>query len=99
MTRPVSGVRLTGWGAYVPSLVLSNADLAQMVETDDEWITTRTGIRERRIAGPEETTASMAAVAAKRALAVADVAAEDVDLIRLGTLTPDSPLPSAATRV
>ena len=99
MTRPVSGVRLTGWGAYAPSLVLSNADLEKMVETDDEWITSRTGIKERRIAGPDETTASMAAIAAKRALATAGVAPEDVDLILVGTLTPDYPLPSAAALV
>ena len=52
MTSPVTGVRLTGWGAYAPSLVLTNADLEKMVETNDEWIVSRTGIRERRIAGP-----------------------------------------------
>ena len=59
MPRLVSGVHLTGWGSYSPSLVLTNADLERMVETNDEWIVSRTGIRERRIAGPGETTASI----------------------------------------
>jgi len=99
MTRPVSGVRLTGWGAYAPSLVLTNADLEKMVDTDDEWITSRTGIKERRIAGPGETTASMAAVAARRAIATAGLDAQDIDLILVGTLTPDYPLPSSAALV
>jgi 3-oxoacyl-[acyl-carrier-protein] synthase III len=97
--RPASAVHLTGWGHYAPSLVLSNADLEQMVDTNDEWIVTRTGIRERRIAGPNETTASMASIAALRAIATAGLQPEDIDLIVLGTLTPDYPLPSAAALV
>jgi 3-oxoacyl-[acyl-carrier-protein] synthase-3 len=97
MTQTVRGVNLTGWGAYTPSLVLTNADLEKMVETSDEWIITRTGIRERRIAGPTETTASMGAAAALRAIAVAGLEPQDLDLIVLCTLTPDFPLPSTAT--
>jgi 3-oxoacyl-[acyl-carrier-protein] synthase-3 len=99
MTRPLSGVHLTGWGAYAPSLVLSNADLERMVETNDEWIVSRTGIRERHIAGPNETTASMAAVAGLRAIATAGLQPDDIDLIIVGTLTPDLPMPSTAALV
>ena len=99
MPRPVSGVHLTGWGAYAPSQVLTNADLERMVETNDEWIVSRTGIRERRIAGPNETTASMAAVAGLRAIATAGLAPDDIDLIIVGTLTPDYPMPSTAALV
>jgi 3-oxoacyl-[acyl-carrier-protein] synthase-3 len=99
MTHPAAGVRLTGWGAYAPSLVLTNADLEKMVETNDEWIVSRTGIRERRIAGPGETTASMAAVAGLRAIATAGLEPNDIDLILVGTLTADYPMPSAAALV
>ena len=99
MPRPLSGVHLTGWGAYAPSLRLTNADLEQMVDTNDEWIVTRTGIRERRIAGPDETTASMAAVAGLRAIATAGLQPDDIDLIIVGTLTPDYPMPSTAALV
>ena len=99
MTRPVSGVHLTGWGAYAPSQILTNADLEQMVETNDEWIVTRTGIKERHIAGPGETTASMAAVAGLRAIATAGLDPEDIDLVLVGTLTPDYPMPSTAALV
>jgi 3-oxoacyl-[acyl-carrier-protein] synthase-3 len=95
----VPGVRITGWGAYAPSQILTNADLEQMVETSDEWIVSRTGICERRIAGPDETTASMAAVAGLRAIAVAGLQPDDIDLILVGTLTPDYPMPSAAALV
>jgi 3-oxoacyl-[acyl-carrier-protein] synthase-3 len=95
----VSGVHLTGWGAYAPSQVLTNADLERMVETNDEWIVSRTGIRERRIAGPNETTASMAAVAGLRAIATAGLQPDDIDLILVGTLTPDFPMPSTAALV
>jgi 3-oxoacyl-[acyl-carrier-protein] synthase-3 len=99
MTQTVRGVHLTGWGAYIPSLVLSNADLETMVDTSDEWIVSRTGIRERHIAGPGETTARMAAIAGLRAIATAGLQPEDIDLILLATLTPDYPLPSAAVLV
>jgi 3-oxoacyl-[acyl-carrier-protein] synthase-3 len=80
-------------------LILTNGGLERMVETSDEWIATRTGIRERRIAGPDETTASMGAVAGLRAIATAGLQPEDIDLILVGTLTPDYPLPSAAVLV
>ena len=99
MPRSLSGVHLTGWGAYAPSLKLTNADLEKMVDTNDEWIVTRTGIRERRIAGPDETTASMAAVAGLRAIATAGLEPDDIDLIIVGTLTPDYPMPSTAALV
>ena len=99
MPRPVSGVHLTGWGSYAPSQILTNADLEHMVETNDEWIVTRTGIRERRIAGPDETTASMAAVAGLRAIATAGLEPDDIDLILVGTLTPDYVMPSTAALV
>ena len=79
---------VTGWGRYVPSQVLSNADLERMVDTSDEWIVTRTGIRERRVAAANETTASMASVAALRAIYAAGLDPDDIDLILLGTLTP-----------
>jgi 3-oxoacyl-[acyl-carrier-protein] synthase-3 len=98
MTRP-KNVLLTGWGAYAPSRVLSNADLERMVDTSDEWIVTRTGIRERRIAGPKDTTASMGAIAGLRAIATAGLEPQDIDLIIVGTLTPDYLLPSSAALV
>jgi len=98
-SRPISGVHLTGWGSYAPSLVLSNADLEHMVDTNDEWIVSRTGICERRIAGPDETTASMASVAGLRAIATAGLQPDDIDLILVGTLTPDYPMPSTAALV
>jgi 3-oxoacyl-[acyl-carrier-protein] synthase-3 len=90
---------ITGWGRYAPSQVLTNADLEQIVDTSDEWIRSRTGIRERRVAAANETTASMAAVASLRALAVAGLDPDDIDLILLGTLTPDYWMPSTAALV
>jgi len=92
-------VRLTGWGRYAPAQVLTNADLERMVDTSDEWIVSRTGIRERRVAGAHETTASMAAVAALRAIRTAGLEADDIDLIILATLTPDYWMPSTAALV
>ena len=100
MTTPaVRAVRLTGWGRYAPPQVLTNADLERMVDTSDEWIVTRTGIRERRVAGAHETTASMAAVAGLRAIRTAGLAADDIDLIIVATLTPDYWMPSTAALV
>jgi 3-oxoacyl-[acyl-carrier-protein] synthase-3 len=90
---------ITGWGKYLPRRVLTNADLERMVETSDEWIVTRTGIHERRIAGPEETTSFMATEAARQALAMADIEATDLDLIILATSTPDYPVPASACLV
>jgi 3-oxoacyl-[acyl-carrier-protein] synthase-3 len=96
---PNRTTHIVGWGHEVPKAVLTNADLEKIVETSDEWISTRTGIRERRIAGAGETTASMGAIAAARALAVAGVSADSVDLIVVATLTPDHPMPSTAVLV
>jgi 3-oxoacyl-[acyl-carrier-protein] synthase-3 len=92
-------VRITGWGMYAPERVLTNADLEQLVDTSDEWIRSRTGIRERRVAAPHETTATLAAVAGKRAIAVAGLEPDDIDLILVGTLTPDYWMPSTAALV
>ena len=96
---PNRTTHIVGWGHEVPKAVVTNADLEQIVETSDEWISTRTGIRERHIAGADETTASMGAIAAARALAVAGVSADSVDLIVVATLTPDHPMPSTAVLV
>lgn len=90
---------VTGWGMHVPEHVLTNHDLAGMVATSDEWIVARTGIRERRLAAPRETATSMSAVAARRALDLAGVAPGDVDLIIVGTFTPDQYMPSIACMV
>lgn len=92
-------VSITGVGSYVPERVLSNADLEKLVETSDEWITTRTGIKERRIAAEGQTTADMATAAALRAMAAAGVTAADIDLIIVATITPDMPFPSTACLV
>ena len=92
-------VRITGWGAYAPETVLTNDDLARLVDTSDAWIQSRTGIRERRVAGPHETTATMAAIAGKRAVAVAGLAPDDIDLIVVATLTPDHLTPATAVLV
>jgi len=90
---------VTGWGRYVPEQILTNADLERMVDTNDEWIVTRTGIRERRVAAAHETTASMASVAALRAIRTAGLDPDDIDLILLATLTPDYWMPSTAALV
>ena len=90
---------ITGWGMYAPSRVLTNTELAAMVDTSDEWIVTRTGIRERRIAADDETTTTLSVYAARDALAVAGVAASEVDLVIVGTCSPDYPLPATAVLV
>jgi 3-oxoacyl-[acyl-carrier-protein] synthase-3 len=90
---------VTGWGRYAPSQVLTNADLERMVDTNDEWIVQRTGIRERRVAAAHETTASMAAVASLRAIRTAGIDPDEIDLILLATLTPDYWMPSTAALV
>ncbi len=91
--------RITGWGMYVPDRVLTNHDLEQMVDTSDEWIISRTGIRERRIAEPGETTSTMAVEAARQALARADVAPEELNLIIVATSSPDYFTPPVSSMV
>ncbi|WP_419808976.1 beta-ketoacyl-ACP synthase III [Sphingomonas sp.] len=90
---------VTGTGSALPVRRVSNAELAQEVDTSDEWIVERTGIRFRHIAGPDETTATLATDACKAALAAAGVLAVDIDLIVLATATPDQTFPSSATKV
>ncbi|MCD2317539.1 ketoacyl-ACP synthase III [Sphingomonas sp. IC-11] len=90
---------ITGTGSALPARRVSNAEMAEMVDTTDEWIVERTGIRFRHIAGPEETTATLARDAATVALASAGVDAQDIDLIVLATATPDQTFPSSATKV
>src|SRR3970040_39985 len=88
---------ITGWGKCMPPNVLSNHDLEQIIDTSDEWITTRTGIKERRISHAE--TSDMAATPGLRALAPAGTTPEDVDLLLVATCTPDSLIPSTASVV
>ena len=90
--------RIAGIGAYVPENLITNDDLAKIVDTNDEWIRTRTGIRERRISSGEGTR-HLAAKAAERALAAAGVAPEELDIIILGTSSPDRNYPSDACSV
>lgn len=90
------GSRIAGIGAFVPDRVLTNADLEQMVSTSDEWIVTRTGISERRIASDDQATSDLAEVAARRALESASVDPNDLDLILVNTVTPDMFFPSTA---
>jgi 3-oxoacyl-[acyl-carrier-protein] synthase-3 len=90
---------ITGVGSYVPVKILTNADLEKMVETSDEWITSRTGIKERRIAAANEFTSDLAAKAAERAMKMAGVTAEQIDLIIVATITPDMPFPATACLV
>ena len=85
-----------GTGMYIPKKVLTNKDLEKIVDTSDEWITTRVGIKERHIAAPDETTSTMGAKAAKQALQEAKIAPEEVDLIITATITPDVPWPATA---
>jgi len=90
---------IVGWGKYVPQRILTNDDLSRMVDTSDEWIVTRTGIRERHLAEEGETTATMAVQAARQALDGAGIGPEKVDLIIVATATPDYLFPSTACLV
>ncbi|MFC4775431.1 beta-ketoacyl-ACP synthase III [Paenibacillus sp. GCM10023252] len=89
-------VGIIGSGKYVPERILTNQELEQMVETNDEWIVTRTGIRERRIAAPEQATSDLALKASLDAVAAAGITVEDIDLIIVATITPDMYFPSTA---
>jgi 3-oxoacyl-[acyl-carrier-protein] synthase-3 len=93
---PLFGARIAGTGSVLPERRLTNADLEKMVETSSDWIVQRTGMHERRIAGPGESTASLATAAARKALESAGVAADQIDLIIVATLTPDMLTPATA---
>ena len=101
LTKPFKRlpVALIGTGSYVPERRLTNSDLEKMVDTSNEWIVTRTGIEERRIAAPDETTSDMATKAAQRAMEAAGVSPDELDLIIVGTITPDTYTPSTACYV
>jgi 3-oxoacyl-[acyl-carrier-protein] synthase-3 len=88
--------RITGTGSALPEKILTNLDLERMVETSDEWITSRTGIKQRRIASEGEYTSTFAAEAGRRALAMAGIEAAELDMIVLGTVTPDFPFPATS---
>ena len=90
---------ILGCGAYLPAKVLSNHELAKMVDTSDDWIVERTGIKKRHIAGEGETTSDLALEAGRRALANAGVSASELDLVIVATTTPDETFPSTATKV
>jgi 3-oxoacyl-[acyl-carrier-protein] synthase-3 len=89
-------VSIIGTGSYVPERILTNEDLAKIVETSDEWITTRTGIKERRVAAKDEQTSDMGTKAALKAMEQAGIAATDIDLILVATATPDMVFPATA---
>nr|WP_320115970.1 beta-ketoacyl-ACP synthase III [uncultured Desulfuromonas sp.] len=95
----VKKARIIGTGSYLPEKVLTNFDLEKMVETNNEWITARTGIKERRIAADHEMTSDLAVNAARKALEMADTKPEEIDLIIVGTITGDFPWPSTACLV
>ncbi len=94
--QPVRGASILGTGSYVPEKVLTNADLERLVETSDEWIVTRTGIRERRIAGEDEHTSQMAAAAGRRAIEMAGLDPLEIDMILVATVSPDMMFPCTA---
>jgi 3-oxoacyl-[acyl-carrier-protein] synthase-3 len=94
-TAPKS--RILGTGAYAPDRILSNLDLERLVDTSDAWITERTGIKERRVAADDQASSDMALVAAQRALEAAGLTAKDLDMIIVGTVTPDLPMPACAS--
>jgi 3-oxoacyl-[acyl-carrier-protein] synthase-3 len=96
---PVSRSVILGTGSALPARRVSNAELAQTVDTSDEWITERTGIKFRYLAGPEETTSTLAIGAARAALEAAGLQGTDIDLIVLATATPDHTFPATATKV
>lgn len=96
LLKPKRTVSIVGTGCYVPERILTNAELEKMVDTSDEWIVTRTGIRERRIAAKGEYTSDMAAHAARRAIEQAGIEPEEIDLIIVATVTPDMFFPSTA---
>jgi len=98
-TQPAQRARIAGLGAYIPDKVLSNADLERMVDTSDDWITERTGIKERRIAADDQAASHLATGAALQAMERAGVEPDEVDLVLVATATPDMLFPSTASLI
>ena len=98
-SSPAYRAAITGCGSFAPAKTLTNDDLAKMVDTSDEWITTRTGIKVRHITSDDETTAFLATEAAKKALAMANLSADELELIIVATITPEMVFPSTASFV
>jgi len=98
-SKPIRSSRIVGTGHYVPDRILSNFDLEKMVETSDEWIITRTGIRERRMVAPDQACSDLATIAAEHALEMAGINAEGLDGIFMGTVSGDMQFPATATLV
>lgn len=96
MTLKLNSAGILGLGSYVPEKILTNADIEKLVDTNDEWITERTGIKERRICAPEQATSDLSLIAAQRALEDANVSAEELDMIIVATISADSNTPSTA---
>ena len=99
MSSQSKSVIILGTGSYAPEKVVTNDDMAKIVDTSDEWIRARTGIGERRFAAVDETTSDMATAAAKKALEAAGTRPDEIDLVIVGTMTPDMPFPSTACLV
>lgn len=99
LPKTMRNAGIVGVGSAIPDKILTNQDLEKMVETSDEWIVTRTGISERRIAPPEIKTSDLAVEAARKAMQDANVTADQIDLVIVATVTPDSPFPSTASLV
>ena len=95
MSQPIRA-GILGTGSYLPEKIMTNKDMEKLVETNDEWIVSRTGIRERHFAAADEFTSDMATKAAQRALVAANLKPADLDLIIVATITPDMPTPSTA---
>ena len=91
------GIKIKGTGSYTPEKILTNADLEKMVDTNNEWIVTRTGIEERRIAAPDQASSDLACKASEKALEMAGTTAEELDLIIVATITPDKLFPSTSS--
>ena len=99
LERTGMGNRLIGYGSYLPERIVTNADFERIMDTTDEWIITRTGIRERHFSREDETVADMATVAATRALANANLTIDDIDLVIVATTTPELDFPSVGVQV
>ncbi len=99
MSSPTQSVVILGTGSYVPENIVTNDDMAKIVDTSDEWIRTRTGICERRFAADDEATSDLACAAGERAIAAAGIDRNEIDLIIVATMTPDMPFPSTACLV